>query len=342
MLRIEPVEAFLAAGVPVIDVRSPGEFKQGHIPGAHNLPLFTNEERAVVGTLYKQKGRDAALLEGLRITGPKLAALVESATVIAPDKRIGVHCWRGGERSASMAWLLEKAGFNEVLVLRKGYKAFRNHVLASLQAPLKLNVIGGATGTGKTELLGILRDRGAQVVDLEALANHKGSSFGSIGQEEQPSTEHFENLLWAELLRSDPERTIWLEDESATIGRVKIPDAVFHQMRATTVFYVDMPAQQRAERLAVDYGNCSREELAAAITRIAKKLGPQHAKTALEQLEAGDLSAVASIALVYYDKTYAHGLGKRDPARTITLKADQTSLSNIAERLLHYERIEST
>ncbi|MCI1753371.1 MAG: tRNA 2-selenouridine(34) synthase MnmH [Flavobacteriales bacterium] len=337
MLHIEPVEAFLTAGLPVIDVRSPGEFKQGHIPGAHNLPLFTNEERAVVGTLYKQTGRDAALLEGLRITGPKLAGIVENATAIAPEKRIAVHCWRGGERSASVAWLLEKAGFSEVLVLRKGYKAFRTHVLASLHTAWKLNVIGGATGSGKTELLGMLRDRGAQVVDLEGLANHKGSSFGAIGQAEQPSTEHFENMLWADLARLDPHRVTWVEDESTTIGRVKIPDGFFNQMRATTVFYVDMPAERRAERLAIDYGNGSRDELAAAIGRIAKKLGPQHAKTALEQLQAGNLQAVARIALVYYDKTYAHGLSKRDPARIIPITTDERSLSITAEQLLQYE-----
>ena len=341
MLHAEPVEAFLATGLPVIDVRSPGEFKQGHIPGARNMPLFTDEERAVVGTLYKQKGRDAALLEGLRITGPKFAGMVEAATAFAPEKRIAVHCWRGGERSASVAWLLDKAGFSEVLVLQKGYKAFRTHVLATFQAAWKLNIIGGATGSGKTELLGILRDLGAQAVDLEALANHKGSSFGAIGQAEQPSTEHFENMLWADLACLDPQRNTWVEDESTTIGRVKIPDGFFTQMRATTVFYLDMPAQRRAERLAVDYGTGSRDDLAAAIGRIAKKLGPQHAKTALEELEAGNLEAVALIALVYYDKTYAHGLSKRDPARIISVSTDQRSLSNIAEQLIHYERIKT-
>ncbi|MBK9419954.1 MAG: tRNA 2-selenouridine(34) synthase MnmH [Flavobacteriales bacterium] len=337
MLRNEPVEAFLAAGLPVIDVRSPGEFKQGHIPGAHNLPLFSNDERAVVGTLYKKKGRDEALLEGLRIVGPKMADLVEKASLIAPGKRIGVHCWRGGERSASVAWLLDKAGFTEVVVLRKGYKAFRAHVLGSFGKNRSLIVLGGATGSGKTALLALLHARGKQVVDLEGLANHKGSSFGGIGQQEQPGTEHFENELWAELSALDPDRPIWLEDESSTIGRVKIPDGLFAQMRSARVYYVDMPASQRAGRLALDYGEQPREELAQAIQRIAKRVGPQHAKQALEQLEEGDLQGVALTVLGYYDKTYAHGLGKRDPALITTINADQTSISNIAEQLAQHE-----
>jgi len=183
------------ARAPVIDVRSPGEFVRGHIPGAHSVPLFTDEERAVVGTLYKQQGRDAAVREGLRIVGPKLATIVDEARALAPDGRIGVHCWRGGERSGSVAWLLDKAGFTEVFTLKRGYKAFRQHVLEAFNMPHDLRVLGGYTGTGKTETLAHLRELGEQVIDLEGLAHHKGSSFGALGEEPQPTTEHFENLL---------------------------------------------------------------------------------------------------------------------------------------------------
>lgn len=340
MLRTEPVEAFLAVGFPVVDVRSPGEFARGHIPEAHNLPLFANDERAVVGTLYKTGGRDAALLEGLRITGPKLATLVETATAIAPDKRIRVHCWRGGERSASVAWLLDKAGFKEVLVLQKGYKAFRSQVQASFGQPLQLRVVGGATGSGKTALLHILRERGEQVVDLEALAAHKGSSFGGIGGPPQPTTEQFENMLWSRLTELNPQRPIWLEDESPTIGKVKIPDALFHGMRSTTLYYLDLPAALRAKRLAADYGSGPQEELAAALLRIEKRLGPQHTKEALRQLANGNMEAVALTALVYYDKTYAYGLAKREPARVIRVDASLSSLTDIAEQLIEHERID--
>ncbi len=340
MIRALNVEEFLSAAraLPIIDVRSPGEFARGHIPGANSLPLFSDEERAIVGTLYKQQGRDAAVLEGLRIVGPKLASIVEQARAIAPDGKIGVHCWRGGERSVSVAWLLDKSGFAEVITLKRGYKAFRNHVLASFADERSLLVLGGYTGTGKTETLGHLRALGEQVADMEALAHHKGSSFGAIGELPQPTTEHFENLLWGEMEKLDRSRPIWLEDESMMIGRVKIPDVFFEKMRATQLFFADMPIEERAARLVVDYGKYPKEQLAEAVKRIEKRLGPQQAKAALQALEADDFFAVAMITLRYYDKTYSHGTSKRDPQRVLKLPASANDLRGLAQRLIEHAR----
>ena len=334
MLRQLPISEFIASDVPAIDVRSPGEFVRGHIPGAHSQPLFSDEERAVVGTLYKQEGRDAAVLEGLRIVGPKLATIVEHARALAPDGRIRVHCWRGGERSGSVAWLLDKSGFDEVLTLKGGYKSFRNLVLASFTAQMELRVLGGYTGTGKTETLRHLRDLGQQVIDLEALAHHKGSSFGAIGEDPQPTTEHFENLLWNALRALDHTRPIWVEDESMMIGRAKIHDDFFAQMRGAQLFFAEMPVEERAARLVVDYGKYPKEELAEATKRIEKRLGPQHCRTALKALDAGDHYTVAMITLNYYDKTYLRGASQRDPARVITLPASANDLHGLAERLI--------
>ena len=324
---------FLAAGLPIIDVRSPGEFARGHIPGAVNVPLFEDAERAVVGTLYKQTGRDAAVLEGLRIVGPKLAAIVERAHEIAPDRRIAVHCWRGGERSGSVAWLLDKAGFAEVLTLKGGYKAFRNHVLDSFDHVPDLRILGGYTGTGKTETLRHLRDLGEQVIDLEALAHHKGSSFGMLGEEPQPTQEHFENVLWDALRGIDRSNHLWLEDESRKIGTVLLPEPLHGALRTAPVFFADMPQHERVQRLVADYGAFPREDLAAAIQRIARRIGPQHAKAALEALEVGDLGTVARIALDYYDKTYAYGLSQRDASRVVKLPAQAHDLRGLAQRL---------
>ncbi len=321
---------------PVIDVRSPGEFARGHIPGARSHPLFSDEERAIVGTLFKQQGRDAAVLEGLRIVGPKLAFFVEAARAVTPDGRIRVHCWRGGERSGSVAWLLDKSGFAEVLTLKGGYKAFRNLVNTSFMAPLELRVLGGYTGTGKTETLRHLRDLGQQVIDLEAMAHHKGSSFGAIGEDPQPATEHFENLLWRALRSLDTARPIWVEDESMMIGRAKIHDDFFKQMREAHLFFAHMPVEERAARLVVDYGRYPKVQLAEATKRIEKRLGPQHCKTALEALESGDLFTVAMITLNYYDKTYLRGASQRDPARVTTLPASANDLRGLAERLISY------
>jgi tRNA 2-selenouridine synthase len=321
------------ARAPVIDVRSPGEFVRGHIPGAHSVPLFTDEERAVVGTLYKQQGRDAAVREGLRIVGPKLATIVDEARALAPDGRIGVHCWRGGERSGSVAWLLDKAGFTEVFTLKRGYKAFRQHVLEAFNMPHDLRVLGGYTGTGKTETLAHLRELGEQVIDLEGLAHHKGSSFGALGEEPQPTTEHFENLLWHALRGMHPGRPIWVEDESLMIGRVRIPDAFFAQIRAHTLFFAEMPVGERADRLVVDYGRFPKEELAEATRRIGKRLGPQHCKAALEALDAGDMRTVALITLHYYDKAYLRGAEGRDPQRVVKVPASAHDLRGLAQRL---------
>lgn len=334
MVRPLDIADFLERETPIIDVRSPGEYAHGHIPGAHSLPLFSDEERVVVGTLYKQQGRDAAVLEGLRIVGPKLAAIVEEARSLAPDGRIRVHCWRGGERSGSVAWLLDKAGFAEVLTLRKGYKAFRNHVLDSFAAPLPLIILGGYTGSGKTEILHALRALGEQVVDMEGLANHRGSSFGALGLPPQPTTEHFENLLWGELRTLDRSRMIWLEDESMMIGRVKVPDGVFSQLRAAKVFFVEMPQDMRAQRLVVDYGKAETKELREAILRIQKRMGPQHCKAALQALDAGDLFTVAKTALTYYDKAYLHGAQERDPMSVKKMEVATPDSGWVAEALL--------
>jgi tRNA 2-selenouridine synthase len=335
VLRSLPIEDFLLAmrSMPVVDVRSPGEHHHGHIPGAHSLPLFSNDERAVVGTRYKRQGRDAAVLEGLRIVGPKMAAIVEQARAFAPDGRIAVHCWRGGERSGSVAWLLDKAGFNEVMTLKGGYKAFRNHVLAAFTRPFNLMVLGGYTGTGKTETLQYLKDLGEQVLDLEGLAHHKGSSYGALGEPPQPGTEQFENLIWNAIERLDHARPIWVEDESMMIGRARIPDAFFAQMRRAVLHFADMPIEERADRLVVDYGRYPVAHLAEATKRIERRLGPQHCKAALDALAVGDLRTVALITLRYYDKAYLRGTEGRDPGRVKRIPAAASDLRGLAQRL---------
>lgn len=334
MVRPLDIRDFLELPFPVIDVRSPGEFARGHIPGAHSLPLFTDAERAVVGTLYKQHGRDAAVLEGLRIVGPRLAQLVAEARALAPDGRVRVHCWRGGERSGSVAWLLDKAGLPTVCTLRGGYKAFRAHVLAALGRPgADLCVIGGFTGSGKTEVLGHLRALGEQVIDLEALAHHKGSAFGALGEAPQPTTEHFENLVWDAWRTLDLQRPIWLEDESLMIGHVRLPDGLFARMREAPLFLVDMPLEERTARLVHDYGGHPKEQLAEALLRIRKRVGPQHCKAALEALEAGDLHTVARVALRYYDKAYQRGMDERTVPPHARLTASASDLRGLAQRL---------
>ncbi len=214
---------------PVLDVRSPGEFEYGHIPGAHSLPLFSNEERASVGTAYKQVSREAAVNKGLSFFVPKMKSLVDDAKTISNENISLVYCWRGGMRSSSVAWLLELYGF-KVYLLRGGYKAFRRMTLESFNEERKILNLGGRTGSGKTLILKELSNLGEQVVDLEQLANHKGSTFGALGEKPQPTQETFENELFFRLYKTDKNKAIWLEDESNMIGSRAIPKLFFEKV----------------------------------------------------------------------------------------------------------------
>lgn len=294
----------------IIDVRSPGEFEKAHIPNAVNLPLFSNEERAVVGTTFTRQGKDIAVELGLKYVGPKLHKFVQKARKMSGGRDLVVHCWRGGMRSASMAWLLDTAGFN-VTTLRGGYKTYRKLCQEQFELPRKIVVLSGATGSGKTEVLQHLKRHGEQVVDLEGIANHKGSAFGALGQEPQPSTEMFENLLFEELLKLDPLRPVWLEDESASIGTVFIPNAFYKQMGSSPIMYMNIPKEIRVERLVLEYGCFSKEQLVGCVQKIEKRLGTDNAQVCMSAIESGDLIKVAEMTLSYYDKSYSFSLGKR-------------------------------
>ncbi len=299
----------LSKKFPIIDVRSPGEYEHAHIPGALNLPLFSNEERAEIGTIYKQRGRVKAVQRGLEIVGPKMPGFSKYALSLN-SPRLLVHCWRGGMRSSSMAWLLETLGI-ECNTLDGGYKSYRNYVLDSFRKPLQIVLLGGFTGSGKTDLLKILEKSGQQVIDLEAIANHKGSAFGSIGLPPQPSNEMFENMLSAEVLRMDSLKKVWIEDESHNVGKVFIPQHLWQQMRNAPVIVVNAPFESRLERLLRDYGCEDTAQLEQSITKIQKRLGYDSCKFAIDSCRAGDLKNAARICLTYYDKAYSSQLCTR-------------------------------
>jgi tRNA 2-selenouridine synthase len=402
------IEKFLqlAENFPVLDVRSPAEYKQAHIPGALSVPLFTDEERKVVGTAYKQQSRQAAIKIGLDFFGPKMRTMVEEVEKIvgswklevgssgldvggsrlnversgfdsltyddsvnrlasetqnsvlnaatsnfqqppsnpttqpsnlkapssnpqlttsnvqpptsnpATPKAVLVHCWRGGMRSAGVAWLLDLYGF-KVYTLIGGYKVFRNWVLKQFQVPYHFNILGGYTGSGKTEVLKALRQQQELVVDLESLAGHKGSAFGNIGLPPQPSQEMFENRLalnlhseWSKAVAA--QRRIWLEDESQRIGTVNIPQPLWVTMRSSPVYFLDIPFEQRLLHIVEEYGALDKEKIADATTRLQKRLGGLETKTALAHLRENDLQECFRILLKYYDRYYLKGLNNRD------------------------------
>lgn len=298
----------------IIDVRSPSEYLKAHIPGAINLPLFTDEERAVVGTLYKQQSREEAIKAGLDYFGPRMRTMVEEAERIANcagspgGKTLMVHCWRGGMRSSGVAWLLDLYGFN-VYTLEGGYKAFRNYVLNTFEREHKIKLLGGYTGSGKTGLLHRMSKEGHPVIDLEGLASHKGSAFGNIGMPDQPSPEMFENLLATELQRYDSQnQEVWMEDESQRLGTVNVPHSLWTQMLMSPVYFVDVPFESRLDHIVEEYGKLDKERLVNAIIRITKRLGGVETKNAVNYLIENNVRESFRILLKYYDKYYEKSL----------------------------------
>ncbi|MBA2499838.1 MAG: tRNA 2-selenouridine(34) synthase MnmH [Chitinophagaceae bacterium] len=318
----------LAEQFPVIDVRSPAEYLHAHLPGAINLPLFNNEERKIVGTLYKQKSREDAIKAGLEFFGPKMRSVVESAESITSKnannidtenrhKTILIHCWRGGMRSGAIAWLLDLYGF-KIFTLTGGYKSFRNHVLSVFDRPIPIHILGGYTGSGKTEILKVLEKHGQSILDLESLAKHKGSAFGNIDMPAQPSQEMFENLLAIDIIALNNEADIiWVEDESQRIGQVNIPTGFWEQMRTSPVFFLNIPFEKRLNHLVEEYGGLDKEKMMGAIIRIQKRLGGVETRNALLFLEQNDMKSCFHILLKYYDKYYIKALHNRDNIETL-------------------------
>lgn len=312
------IDEFLTAPGPILDVRSPAEYEKGHIPGAISFPLFSNDERAQVGTCYKQSGREQAVELGLDLTGPKLGEMVRKAKAIlmergyanAPDKTLRVHCWRGGMRSSSVASMLTICGF-QTATLTGGYKSFRQWVRSTLAIAKKIILLGGMTGTAKTDILHALAAQGEQVLDLEGYASHRGSSYGAVCLPPQPSTEHFENLIAAEWHSFDSQRPIWVEAESRSVGSCRVPPELFEQMNAAFALEITRPVSERLALLADIYGQANRDQLIEATGRIRKRLGNERTQAAIDYIKEGDLVSAIAITLTYYDRTYRYGLAQR-------------------------------
>ena len=325
----------------ILDVRSPAEYAHAHIPGAVSLPLFSDEERAVVGTAYVQQSREQAIKHGLDYFGPKMRQMVEAVEALTAEKgnkKVYVHCWRGGMRSGAVAWLLDLYGF-EVSLLVGGYKAFRNWVLASFKRPYQLAVVGGYTGTGKTYILHQMQQE-VQVIDLEGLAGHKGSALGGIGLPPQGSQEHFENKLAMALAEVQIDEPIWLEDESQRIGNLNIPHDFFDQMQAAIHYFLDVPSEKRLDFLVEEYGKLPLEALKESTIRIKKRLGGLETKNVLAYLEEADVKEAFKILLRYYDKWYRKGLETRilDKKPVEHIKSEQVDAAANAKMVLEQSR----
>jgi tRNA 2-selenouridine synthase len=349
IIKLSP-EAFIQkqSFAPVLDVRSPSEYSHAHIPGAYSLPLFTDPERALVGTYYKQQSRESAIKIGLDFFGLKMRKTVEETEQIVSKyskdqtsshkKTVLVHCWRGGMRSAGVAWLLDLYGF-EVYTLEGGYKNFRRLVLQQFEKNYPVRLLGGYTGSGKTEILMMLEKNGESVLDLETLAQHKGSAFGNLGMPAQPTQEQFENDLSVALYglqqKCSPQKEIWVEDESQRIGDVNIPIVFWKNMRKQKIYFLDIPFDERLNYLVNQYGKHEKERLVNAIIRIKKRLGGLETKEAVNALIEERVEDCFRILLRYYDKWYLKGLNNREGVEKLIQKIPcETVSENNAFKLI--------
>ena len=320
---------------PLIDVRSPKEYAHAHIPSAINIPLFDDVERANIGKMYKERGKETAVMEGLQTVGPKLTEYVEKALKISANKQLLVHCWRGGMRSSSLGWLWDLTGF-EVKILMGGYKAYRHKVTEELAKPWKFIVLGGKTGSGKTALLQVLKEMDEQIIDLEDLAQHKGSVFGGIGKTTQPSTEHFSNLIHHQLVQLNIDLPIWIEDESHNIGNIYLPDSIWKNMQQSPLVLLEGSKRDRIDRLVDEYAGLNVHSLKHGLSKISRRLGDQRFREAIKDLEHKSYASVVRNCLDYYDKAYDQCLSRRAQSPAFHLKVDQDNLEQIARELIHY------
>lgn len=319
----------LRTQLPVVDVRSEGEFEAGHIRNALNIPLLNNAERIAVGTDYKKKGQQEAIKTGFRLVGPRLLDIINVAA--ANDEMI-VHCWRGGMRSSNFCQFVGMAGV-KTHQLKGGYKVYRHAALESFKTPFQFVIIGGCTGSGKSEILRELANQGEQVIDLEMLANHKGSAFGGLMQPPQPTTEQFQNELFEEILKLDRNKRIWIEDESIAIGKIFLPNDFWFTMSGSPVVEILLDKESRVKRLVDEYGGADKNDFLLAMERITKKLGGQHFKTAKEKLLEGDMPSTIEILLTYYDRAYLNGLDKKQKRIKERIPWDGQKVTGLAKKM---------
>jgi tRNA 2-selenouridine synthase len=328
----------------IIDARSPSEYALDHLPGAINAPVLDDEQRIRVGTMYKQIGSFEAKKLGAALVARNIANYIEQLWLEQPREwRPLVYCWRGGNRSGSMAHILAKIGW-PVAQLDGGYKAFRAHVNAALeQAPaLNFKVICGTTGSGKSRLLEVLHAQGAQVLDLEQLAAHRGSVLGDLPSQPQPSQKAFESNIWNVLRRFDPARPVFVESESKKVGNLRVPAALMESMRASDCISLTLSRVNRVRLLMEDYEHFLVSP--ASLNEQLEHLTPLHGREKITRWQAmsnaGDMAPLVEELLAdHYDPAYLRSIDRNflkfNQAAPLELEdIDQAAFSSAARHLM--------
>jgi len=348
--RIPIVEAFApdARFDAIVDARSPAEFAEDHLPGAISAPVLDDAERALVGTIYSQQSAFVARRLGAAIVSRNIASLIEHAFADCPPTwRPLVYCWRGGNRSDSLASVFAAIGWR-TSVVDGGYREFRRYVIEELMrlpSRLRWHVVAGPTGSGKSRLLQRLAERGEQVLDLEAIARHRGSVLGLLPDETQPSQKAFETRLWDALRRFDADRVVFVESESRRVGRCHLPDAVIDAMRAAPCTSLRAPIDVRARLLLDEYRHFV-EHPPQLFERLDRLL-PLHGRARIDAWKAMAHAGqwpefVESMLAVHYDPAYArsmrHNYAQLDSEEALDVEADDPTLARAAAELVERVR----
>lgn len=333
MIKNLSVGEFLSSGCSLIDVRSPGEFAESHISGAVNIPLLNDEHRALVGTLYKQEGRDAAIALGYKLVNPLRNEILEKLKKSVEGNKIRIYCARGGLRSANMAAFFGENGY-EAEVLKGGYKSYRNLVHKTIASFRNILILSAYTGSGKTEVIKALAKRRAQVLDLEELANHKGSAFGALGRDKQPSTSEFHNRIFDVLYHLNPAEPLWIENESVTIGKVFLPKELWENMKQANGVEYQIPIEERLSFIMKEYGHFDLNDLAACVGNLSRRLGDEECRRLSGQVLAGELESVVRSLFRYYDKSYEYGRLKRKSQHYVKIYFSELNPDSMADFLL--------
>jgi len=299
-----------------IDIRSPREYKKGHFTNSINLPLFNDEQFAELGTVYNNVGQKEAITLGGKYAD-KISPSILNEISNLKCEHIIIYCARGGMRSKGVQSLLLDAGFNADRISR-GYKSVREHTLNSFSTPRELIIIGGNTGSGKTTILKEMKSKGYPIIDLEKIANHRGSAFGDLGLSEQVTQQQFENDLSNVWVSTPKNCAVYIESESRKIGKVVIPNAVWENMLIAKYLKINMDINRRVNNLLDEYGKPDSSILKQKIDNIAKRLGGQNARIAKEELDKNNLSKFCEILLEnYYDKLYQKSYDDRNTKKQI-------------------------
>jgi tRNA 2-selenouridine synthase len=329
----------------IIDARTEDEYALDHLPGAQNWPSLNNAERIVIGTLYKQVGPFEAKKKGAAMVAANISKHIENHVFDLPkDWQPLVYCWRGGKRSGSLALILGQIGF-KVAIIEGGYKAFRTALIAAIPAQverLSWRVICGPTGSGKTRLLHCLRAQGAQVLDLEGLANHRSSVLGIVPGEPQPSQKHFDTLLWDALRNMDPTKPVYVESESRKVGNLAVPESLILAMRASPCYQLELADEERVQLLLEDYDFFVKDP--ALFSKRLDALVAIRGKQVVEDWQAQIASdhiedVVRDLLKLHYDPTYFASMKRNflqieKAQKLVASNRSQLSLSAIANELI--------